>query len=104
MIYVYIYIHESKITLLGDEQTRNGSPSFLLNDEQIRNCSGVVRTSQDFLDPLLSAKNSQSLRWNLTISPWNRRFRLWKPSFLGSSRYPPGELMYSTRGKGRRSS
>ena len=29
-----------------------------------------------FSIPCFSAENSQSLRWNLTISPWNRRFRL----------------------------
>ena len=59
-MYMYIYmiyvIHEAKMTLLGDEQMSNGWPSFLLNDEQIRNCLGVVRTSQDFLDPLLFSK------------------------------------------------
>ena len=57
MIYdICIYIHESKMTLLGDEQMSNGWPSSLLNDEQIRNCLGVVRTSQDFLDLLLFSK------------------------------------------------
>ena len=28
---------------------------------------------------------SQSLTWNLKMTPWNRRFRTWKPSFLGSA-------------------